>query len=122
MVNYMPQPIDLTFTALSHPIRRGILARLSTGKATVAELAKPHHVSAPAISKHLRILETSGLLVREKKGREHHCALNGERLQEAEQWLEHYRSFWEQSLDRLALYLEETKKQTKGDPHARHNP
>ena len=72
MVNYSQRQLDLAFGALAHPIRRGILARLSTGEATVAELAKPYKVSAPAISKHLRILERAKLLSWRKHGREHH--------------------------------------------------
>ena len=64
MVNYSQRHLDLAFGALAHPIRRGILARLSTGEATVAELAKPFKVSAPAITKHMRVLEKAGLLSR----------------------------------------------------------
>lgn len=105
MVN--SQRLDLAFGALAHPIRRGILARLSTGEATVAELAKPFKVSAPAISKHMRILEEAGLLSRRKQGREHHCRLEAKRMKEAERWLEYHRKFWNDKLDALERYLKE---------------
>ena len=116
MVNYN-QNLDFTFSSLAHPIRRGILARLATGEATVAELAKPYKVSAPAISKHLRILERAKLLSRRKHGREHHCRLVAARMKEAEHWIEHYRRFWEQRLYRLDDYLKEL--QTKEKSHER---
>ncbi len=107
MVNYSQSPLDLCFGALAHPIRRGILARLSTGEATVAELAKPHRVSAPAISKHLAILEEAGLVSHEKRGRERHCRLEGKKMKEAEQWLEQQRKFWNDRFDNLERYLKE---------------
>lgn len=107
MVNYNQARLDLAFSALAHPIRRGILARLASGEATVAELAKPHHVSAPAISKHLRILEKAGLLSHRKKGRERHCRLQAQQLQEAERWIAYYRKFWNEKLDALERYLKE---------------
>lgn len=107
MVNYSARQLDLAFGALAHPIRRGILARLSTGEATVSELAKPFKVSAPAISKHMRILEEAGLLTRRKEGREHHCRLDSKKLQQAEQWLERHRRLWNDRLDALERYLKE---------------
>ncbi len=109
MVNYSQRQLNLSFGALAHPIRRGILASLATGEATVAELAKPYKVSAPAISKHMRILEEAGLLSRRKQGREHHCRLEAKRMQEAERWLEYHRKFWNDRLDALELYLKENK-------------
>ena len=109
MVNYRQAPLDLAFGALSHPIRRGILARLASGEAKVAELARPFKVSAPAISKHLRILEEAGLLSRRKDGREHHCRLEPKRMQQAERWLEHHRRFWNDRLDALERYLKEDR-------------
>jgi len=107
MVNYNQHHLDLAFGALSHPIRRGILARLSTGEATIAELAKPFKVSAPAITKHMRILEEAGLLSRKKLGREHHCRLERKRMKEAEAWIENHRKFWNERLDALEQYLKE---------------
>jgi DNA-binding transcriptional ArsR family regulator len=107
MVKYNEHRLDLAFGALAHPIRRGILARLSTGEATVAELAKPFKVSAPAITKHMRILEEAGLLSRTKQGREHHCRLEQKRMQEAVAWIENHRQFWNERLDALERYLKE---------------
>jgi DNA-binding transcriptional ArsR family regulator len=107
MVNYSDRRLDLAFGALSHPIRRGILARLSTGEANVAELAKPFKVSAPAITKHMKILEEAGLLSRKKEGRAHRCKLERERMKEAEQWIEAHRKFWNEKLDALEKYLKE---------------
>ena len=109
MVKYKEVELDRAFGALAHPIRRGILARLATGEATVSELAKPFKVSAPAISKHMRILEDAGLLSRRKQGREHRCKMEAARMKAAECWLEHYRRFWEGRLDALELYLKEEK-------------
>jgi DNA-binding transcriptional ArsR family regulator len=107
MVNYNQHRLDLVFGALAHPIRRGILARLSAGEATVAELARPFGVSAPAITKHMRVLEEAGLLSREKQGREHHCRLERKRMREAEAWIERHRKFWNERLDALEQYLKE---------------
>ena len=109
MVNYTQQHLNLAFGALAHPIRRGILARLATGEATVSELAKPFKVSAPAISKHMRILEEAGLLSRRKQGREHRCRLEAKRMQEAERWLELHRKFWNERFDALERYLKRNK-------------
>ncbi|MBI3564990.1 MAG: winged helix-turn-helix transcriptional regulator, partial [Elusimicrobia bacterium] len=94
MVNYNQRHLDLAFGALAHPIRRGILARLATGEASVAELAKPFKVSAPAITRHMRILEDAGLLSRKKQGRRHRCKLEEKRMKEAQAWLEAQRAFW----------------------------
>lgn len=107
MANYNQHRLDLAFGALAHPIRRGILARLATGEATVAELAKPFKVSAPAISKHMRILEEAGLLSRVKQGREHHCRLEQKRMKEAQAWIENHRKFWNDRFDALERYLKE---------------
>jgi DNA-binding transcriptional ArsR family regulator len=107
MVNYNQHRLDLAFGALAHPIRRGIIARLSTGEATIAQLAKPFKVSAPAISRHMKILEDAGLLSRTKIGRAHHCRLERRRMKEAQNWIEEHRKFWNGKLDALELYLKE---------------
>jgi DNA-binding transcriptional ArsR family regulator len=107
MVNYNQRQLDLAFGALAHPIRRGILARLAAGEATVAELAQPFEVSAPAITRHMKVLEEAGLLSRKKLGREHRCRLEEKRLKEAQAWIEQYRKFWNEKLDALELYLKE---------------
>ena len=107
MVKYSDRSLDLAFGALAHPIRRGILARLSTGEASIAELAKPFKVSAPAITKHMKILEDAGLLSRKKQGRQHRCRLEQKRMKEAEEWIEAHRKFWNDRFDALEKYLKE---------------
>jgi DNA-binding transcriptional ArsR family regulator len=110
MVNYprgpAAGPLDATFGALADPIRRAILARLAQGEATVSELAAPFDVSLPAVSKHLRVLESAGLLHREIDGRIHHCHLAAQPMKDAAAWIETYRVFWEAQLEVLAHYLE----------------
>ena len=99
--------IDRTFSALGDPTRRAIVQRLAMGEATVTEIAQPFPMSLPAISKHIRILEDAGLLVRLKEGRMHRCQLNIEPLREANQWIEHYTAFWNAQLDSLGQYLQQ---------------
>jgi DNA-binding transcriptional ArsR family regulator len=106
MVNYQPALLDATFAALSDATRRGILARLATGEASVTELAKPYVMSLPAVSKHLRVLESAGLVARSKDGRVHRCRLEAAPLKSAADWIEHYRRFWEAQLDSLQRFLE----------------
>jgi DNA-binding transcriptional ArsR family regulator len=112
MVNYSTAsentPLDATFGALADPTRRAILARLARGEATVTELAAPFDVSLPAVSKHLRVLESAGLLRREIDGRIHRCRLAPEPMKDAAAWIERYRVFWDGQLDALANYLEST--------------
>jgi len=105
MVNYS-SPLDATFGALSDPTRRAILARLAHGEATVTELAEPFKVSLPAVSKHLRVLESAGLLRREINGRIHRCRLSPQPMKDAARWIEEYRKFWDHQFDALAKYLE----------------
>lgn len=107
MVNYKPD-LDATFSALADSTRRAILARLASGEASVKELAAPFHVSLPAISKHLRVLERAGLLRQEKDGRVRRCRLAAEPLRQAAGWIDRYKSFWEGRFDALADYLEES--------------
>ncbi|WP_120495239.1 helix-turn-helix transcriptional regulator [Kiloniella sp. EL199] len=90
-----------TFFALSDPTRRAILLRLSKGEATVGELAQPFEMSAPAITKHLKILERSGLIRKEKDGQLRRCILQEKPLKGASEWLEQYNHFWESSFDKL---------------------
>ena len=101
--------LDQVFHALADRTRRALLARLAEGPAMVTELAGPFDMSLPAVSKHVRVLEASGLLVREVDGRVHRCSLNAEQLSEAERWFEHYRNFWESKLDALAGHVEGRK-------------
>lgn len=103
--------MDRVFAALADPTRRRILAHLARGNQSVGKIARPHAMSLPAVSKHLRVLEKAGLLRRRRYGRVHDIELNAEPLRQAAQWVEEYRKFWEGSLDRLAAYLETTKTQ-----------
>src|SRR5213596_2130937 len=112
MVKYASRTLDKTFAALADPTRRKILAHLARGDRRVTDLARPHDMSLPAISKHLRVLEKAGLLRRRRHGRVHEMQLNAEPLKQAAQWVEEYRKFSEGSLDRLAEYLEKTHKRT----------
>jgi DNA-binding transcriptional ArsR family regulator len=104
--------LDRVFFALSDATRRAILEKLAGGSATVGELAQPFEISAPAISRHMRILESAGLVVRQKHGREHHCQLSTNTLRTAEDWINFHRHFWESRLDALEQYLDQNK--TKG--------
>jgi DNA-binding transcriptional ArsR family regulator len=105
MVNNATQ-LDAVFSALADPTRRRILQGLRSGSAPVAKLAQPFRMSAPAVSRHLRVLESAGLVHRTKRGRIHEIALAAEPLHTVADWLETYRQHWESSLDALARYLE----------------
>ena len=98
--------LDEVFAALADPTRRGIVERLARGEATVGELAEPYAISAPAISRHLRVLERAGLLERRVEGRVHHCRLRTQPLATAQDWMAVYRGFWEGQFDRLAAFLD----------------
>ena len=110
MVKCHSKTLNRTFAALADPTRRQILAHLARGDRRVTDLARPHNMSLPAVSKHLRVLENAGLLRRRRYGRVHEMQLNAEPLKKAAQWVEDYRKFWEGSLDRLADYLKKTEK------------
>jgi DNA-binding transcriptional ArsR family regulator len=110
MVKYSRNSLDRTFAALADPTRRRILAHLARGSRRVTHLARPHDMSLPAVSKHLRVLEKAGLLRRRRYGRVHEMELDARPLKQAARWVEEYRKFWEGSLDRLAAYLEEENK------------
>src|SRR5262249_49595679 len=121
MVKYSPRTLDQTFAALADPTRRRILAHLARGDRRVTDLARPHAMSLPAISKHLRVLEKAGLLRRRRYGRVHQMQLDAKPLKQAARWVEEYRKFWEGSLDRLATYLGKTAELTqKKDAHCLH--
>jgi len=100
-------PLSATFAALADPTRRKILARLSKGEANVSELAKPFDMSQPAISKHLKVLERAGLIVRGRDAQFRPCRLAPEPLKEANDWALELRRTWETRLDRLGDYLAE---------------
>jgi DNA-binding transcriptional ArsR family regulator len=95
------QQLDATFAALADPTRRAILARLSSGEASVTELASPFQMSLPAVSKHLKVLENAGLIARGKEAQWRPCRLEVGPLKEASDWIEQYRKFWEESFNRL---------------------
>ena len=97
--------LSATFAALADPTRRAILARLSLGETSVSELAEPFEISLPAVSKHLKVLERAGLVARGRDAQWRPCRIDAGPLREVADWLEHYRRFWEQSLDRLDEYL-----------------
>jgi len=102
---YQSIELDQIFSALADPTRRAILEALAQRPATINEIAKPFPVSLNAISKHVMVLERAGLLRREIKGREHHCWIDPRPMRDANEWLEHYRQFWEQRLDALAAHV-----------------
>jgi DNA-binding transcriptional ArsR family regulator len=111
------QTLDITFSALADPTRRAILARLASGEASVTELAGPFAMSLPAVSKHLKVLERAGLIARSREKQWRPCRLEAGPLKDADDWLQSYRRFWEESLDRLDAYLREV--QGKGKKNGR---
>jgi DNA-binding transcriptional ArsR family regulator len=114
-----PERLDATFAALADPTRRAILARLASGERSVTELARPFAMSMPAISKHLKVLERAGLIARSRQAQSRPCRLEARPLKQAVEWMERYRRFWEESLDRLGDYLVEMKKEEKKHAHKR---
>ncbi|HUQ91456.1 MAG TPA: metalloregulator ArsR/SmtB family transcription factor [Bryobacteraceae bacterium] len=118
MLGTANQPIrlDAVFGTLSDPIRRAMLSMLARGELSVTRLSEPFPVSAPAISKHLRVLEASGLITRRKTGRVHYCRLRAEPLWEAGSWIEAQRAFWERQFDALEKYLDEEQEECKLQP------
>jgi DNA-binding transcriptional ArsR family regulator len=105
--------LSATFGALADPTRRAILARLAESEASVTELAEPFAMSLPAVSKHLKVLERAGLISRGRTAQWRPCRLAPEPLQEAADWLEAYRRFWDESLDRLADHLRDLQQKSK---------
>jgi DNA-binding transcriptional ArsR family regulator len=113
----MPDRLSATFAALADPTRRAILARLALGETSVTELAAPFAMSLPAVSKHLKVLERAGLIARSRAAQRRPCRIEPAALKHVDDWLDRYRRFWEQSLDRLDDYLRELK--AKEDKHGR---
>src|ERR1700736_5654181 len=107
------QQLDSTFAALADPTRRAILARLAAGEASVMELAEPFRMTQPAISKHLKVLERAGLILRGRDAQRRPCRLEAKPLAQATGWLEGYRRFWEGSFQRLDILLDEMKTKEK---------
>ena len=109
--------LTATFAALADPTRRAILARLISDEVSVKELARPFEMSLPAVSKHLKVLERAGLIERGREAQWRPCRLRAKPLKDVSDWVERYRRFWEESFDRLDIYLSELKKREK--KHAR---
>lgn len=113
-----PDRLTETLAALADPTRRAIVQRLSAGEATVGELAEPFAISLPAVSRHLRVLEQAGLIIRGREAQWRPCRLEPRPLKGISDWVEQYRRFWDESLDRLDDYLRELQRdQTKKDDH-----
>src|SRR5215208_8138423 len=106
--------LDLTLAALADPTRRAILARLAAGEATVTELAEPFAMSLPAVSKHLKVLEHAGLISRGREAQWRPCRLQAGPLEEVRNWIDQYRSFWEESFNRLDDVLRDLQLPRKG--------
>ena len=115
-----PDHLSTTFAALADPTRRAILARLASGDKSVNELAEPFEMSLPAVSKHLKVLESAGLIARGREAQWRPCRLDAGPLKDVSNWVKRYRRFWEQSFDRLDEYLREIQsKEKKGKKSAR---
>lgn len=112
-----PDHLSTTLAALADPTRRAVLARLTLGDLSVTELAEPFDMSLPAVSKHLKVLERAGLIARGRDAQWRPCRLQASPLKDVADWVEHYRRFWEESLDRLDDYLHEL--QAKEKKHAK---
>src|SRR5581483_9219433 len=124
LINHMVKhdaQLDAVFAALADSTRRAILARLASGEASVTDLAKPFDMSLPAISKHLKVLERAGLIARGRDAQWRPCSLNAGPLKDVADWVDHYRRFWEESLDRLDEYLRELQKKEKNHGHKKRN-
>ncbi len=113
--------LSATFAALADPTRRAILARLASGECSVTELAEPFQMSMPAVSKHLRVLERAGLVVRRRDAQRRPCRIEARPLKDVVDWAEHYRHIWEERLDRLDKYLGELKTKEKSHGRRQHS-
>lgn len=109
----MTDHLSTTFAALADPTRRAILARLMSGETSVAELAAPFEMSAPAVTKHLKVLQRAGLITQSRVAQSRPCKLEAAPLQKASDFLDKYRQHWEQSLDRLDTYLKKLQSEEK---------
>lgn len=108
--------LSTTLSALADPTRRAILARLAEGEATVNELAEPFEISLPAISRHLKVLETAGLISRSRAAQWRPCRIEAAPLKDLSTWVERYRRLWDESFDKMDAYLSDLQ---KGDSDAR---
>lgn len=112
-----PDRLSQTLSALADPTRRAILGRLASGETSVGDLARPFKMSLPAVSKHLRVLERSGLIERARRAQWRPCRLQAKPLKEAADWIGGYRQHWEQSFDRLDAYLRNLQSNPKTHEH-----
>jgi DNA-binding transcriptional ArsR family regulator len=108
-----PDPLSAKFSALADPTRRAILARLALGESSVGELAEPFDMSLPAVSKHLKVLEHAGLIIRSREAQWRPCKIDAGALKDVDDWLERYRKLWEERFDRLDAYLKELQAREK---------
>jgi DNA-binding transcriptional ArsR family regulator len=106
--------LDTTFAALADPTRRAILARLALGEASVTDLAKPFAMTMPAVSKHLKVLEHAGLIARSREAQWRPCRIEPRALKAVDEWLNHYRRFYDESFDRLDVYLKKLQAKKGG--------
>jgi len=107
--------LSATLAALADPTRRAILARLASGEATVKELGEPFDISLQAISKHLKVLERGGLIVRSRQAQARPCRIDASALRDVAEWLENYRRLWDARLDRLGEYLRDLQNKGTSD-------
>jgi DNA-binding transcriptional ArsR family regulator len=115
-----PDALSTTFAALADPTRRAILARLASGESSVKDLAAPFEMTPPAVTKHLKVLQRAGLITRSRRAQWRPCRLDATPLRDVAYWVEQYRRFWEERIDRLEDYLREL--QIKEQKHARKKP
>jgi DNA-binding transcriptional ArsR family regulator len=117
LVKSVQDHLSLTFSALADPTRRAMLARLSSGEANVSDLAQPflNDMSLPAVTKHLQVLEKAGLITKTRKAQWRSCKINGDGLKDAADWMDQYRVFWEESFDRLDVYLKSVTANTNNN-------
>jgi DNA-binding transcriptional ArsR family regulator len=108
-----PDRLSATFAALADPTRRAILARLASGETSVMELAEPFEMSLPAVSKHLKVLERARLITRGRDAQWRPCRLQATPLKDVAKWVEYYRRHWEESFDKLDVYLKELQRKEK---------
>ena len=113
MVKYDEAALTRTFSALADPTRRAILARLASSESSVTELAAPFEMTLPAVSKHLKVLERAGLIVRGRAAQWRPCRLEAGPLRNVVGWLDEYRRFWDEGFDRLDIYLKDIQKGRK---------
>ena len=119
MVSVAADSLSVTFAALADPTRRAVLARLSSGQASVGELAEPFDMSLPAVTKHLKVLQRAGLISRGREAQWRPCRLEARPMREVSQWVENYRRHWEQRLDRLDDYLRDSAGKAAKRAHSR---